>query len=395
MPRTSPVYLLIGITLAAVLLCALWSLHSGSRLASLPAQTRVLLDVRVRTAEAHIYLEELLSGDGDETATKIIGHLDAATHQLAVLAGDRLASEVSPLRGAQERRLLQQARHDLASLTDLTRLRLRRSTHSAAGSILDRRFDRAFDAFMTSSRQLETRLHDNTAAALRTFVLTQGLLSVLVIGSFAWLVHLLRRRDAREADTRRDMEAAHAELMQSRALMQEANARQEALLALSRQLQSAIGAEQFSQMLLTAIGERQQAVAGVIWLCRQEEGLRAVASWCTDTLTTHLPDIAWGEGIVGQVAQSGVAARHSQPPGYLHLQSGSLRARPSHALVLPVRYRDITVAVIELAYLQPPDEKAQEFLEAVIASVAVRYYMFSLRDRSTPRADAAAPAPRP
>ncbi len=383
MPRTTNVYLLIAATLLAVLLLAALSAWSGWRLASTPAQQRQLLDVRVLAAEAHIYLEEYLGGDGEETPGAIQARLDEAARLLAVLAGDRTQTGVSAIDDSDERRLLQQARHALATLADLTRLRLRQQQESAAGSSLDRRFDRAFDDFMAACKALETRLHQGTTAALRNFVLAQALMTVLVVASFAWLYRLLRRRDHRAASIANEMAAAHAEVMQGREQMQQVNARQEAMLALSRRLQSAIGVEQFSQMLLTWLCEQQQAVAGVIWLSRQEAGLRAVASWCTDTLARELDELANGEGLVGQVALTGQVAQHAQPPGYLHLESGLLRAAPSHSLLLPVRYRDVTVAVLELAFPAAPDAEARAHLQDVMETMAVRYYMFSQRDRTT------------
>lgn len=395
MQRTANVYLLIAATLLAVLLLAAWSAWSGWRLASTPAQQRQLLDVRVLAAEAHIYLEEHLGGDGEETPAAILGRLDEAARLLAVLAGDRVQAGVSALDDSQEQRLLLQARHALATLADLTRLRLGQQQGSGAGSSLDRRFDRAFNDFMAACKTLETRLHERTASALGKFALAQSLMTLLVMASFAWLYRLLRRRDQRAAKVADEMAAAHAEVMQSREQMQQVNARQEAMLALSRRLQSAIGVEQFSQMLLTWLCEQQQAVAGVIWLSRQEAGLRAVASWCTGTLARELDTLAAGEGLVGQVALTGQVAQHAQPPGYLYIETGMLRAAPSHSLLLPVRYRELTVAVLELAFPAAPTADTRAHLQEVMETMAVRYYMFSQRDRTTADGGAPRAAPSP
>lgn len=237
--------------------------------------------------------------------------------------------------------------------------------------------------------------------ALRWFVITQTLMTLLVLATLGWIYRLLRGRDQREAATRAAMASAHAEVIHSREQMQRLNDRQNAMLAMSRKVQSAIGVEQFSQVLLAELCAAYDATAGMVWLNRGRVGLRSVAAWCTSGLENRQLELAVGEGMVGQVALSGRTTSYGIPPGYLQIESGSLSLAPAHTILLPVRYQDDTVAVFEFAFLAPPAAETLSFMGETLESMAVRYFMFSSRENpdsmplSTRRAPDAAPSVAP
>lgn len=386
MPRHVNVYAVIALATIMVALFAGWTSWSGYRITSTPAQIRVLLDVRVLASESHIFLEEYLSGDAGESPGKITALLDEASALLAVLegrpSGDNGQSRMSAsaIGDAAQRALLETSRHHLDELVHLTALRLQHQRSGAAGSAYDQRFDAAFERFLTSTKTLEDRLHDSSSHALKWFVLTQTLMTLLVLATFAWLYRLLRTRDARDADTRATLEQAHADVTAGRARMQQLNERHQAMLALSRQVQSAIGVEQFSQVLLQELGERCDIVAGMVWLNRGRHGLRQVARRGTSHPDTRPAELDEGEGMVGQVARTAQAARYDIPPDYLSVATGSVSFPPAHTLLLPVCYQDRAVAVFELAFLHSPTDDCRSFITEVLESLAVRYFMFSSRE---------------
>lgn len=386
MPRHVNVYAVIAMATIMVALFAGWTSWSGYRITSTPAQIRVLLDVRVLASESHIFLEEYLSGDTGETPGKITALLDEASALLAVLegrsSGARADSQTTAgtIGDAGQRALLETARRDLDELVHLTTLRLHHQRSGAAGSEHDQQFDAAFERFLSSTKTLEDRLHDSSSRALHWFVLTQTLMTLLVLATFAWLYRLLRTRDARDAETLASLEQAHADVTTGRARMQQLNDRQNAMLALSRRVQSAIGVEQFSQVLLGELSERCDIVAGMVWLSRGHLGLRQVARRGTSHADTRPLELARGEGMVGQVALTGQVARYDIPPDYLSVDTGSVSFPPAHTLLLPVCYQDRTVAVFELVFLQSPPDDCRDFMQEVLESLAVRYFMFSSRE---------------
>lgn len=216
--------------------------------------------------------------------------------------------------------------------------------------------------------------------ALRWFVITQALMTLLVLATLGGIYRLLRGRDLREAASRAAMASAHAEVLRSREQMQRLNDRQNAMLAMSRKVQSAIGVEQFSQVLLAELCTSSDAIVGMVWLNRGKVGLRCVASRCIGGMGGRQLELDEGEGMVGQVAASGRMTSYAVPPGYLQIESGSLSLVPACTILLPVRYQDETVAVFEFALLAPPDADKLGFVREMLESMAVRYFMFSSRE---------------
>ncbi|MDP2227535.1 MAG: GAF domain-containing protein [Moraxellaceae bacterium] len=382
------IYAVIASAMVMAVLFAAWTSWSGYRITRTPAQIRTLLDVRVQASESHIYLEEYLGGDSAESPEKILGFMRAATQQLAVLEGSVVDANTPPLTDADQRAKLRQATELLNELTRLTRVRIRLQGEGAAGSEYDLRFDTAFDSFLESCKALEDDLHAESVSALRTFILMQTLMTLLIIAMFSWLYRLLRNKENKESVIREEMQATHAELLKSRALMQEHNLRQEAMLQLTRKAQSAIGVEQFSHTLLTSLCDEQNAIAGMVWLSRHHGGLEPVARWCTHGSTEDSGNHA--DGLVAQVAHSGKAASYATPPRYLRIESGLVSANPGHVMVLPVRYQSATVAVFELAFIESPAPEARAFIEEVLDAMAVRYFMFSHSNTDVPADDGTA-----
>lgn len=382
MQRHVNVYAVITIATVIISLFVGWSCWSGYRISTSPAQIRVLLDVRVLAAESHIFLEEYLSGDDSETPNEITGYLDQASALLSALEGRPQHGEarVEHLSDPAQRMLLETARRQLDELVSLTRLRLEHRQTGAAGSEEDQLFDAAFESFLASSKALEDSIHSASSRALYRLIVTQLVVALLVLVTFAWLYRLLQVRDRREARIRADIERAHAEVITSREQMEQINHRQNAMLTLSRKVQSAIGVEQFSSILLEALCDHIQAMAGLVWLDRGRHGLRNVASRCTSFNQERATELAPGEGMVGQVALSGQASSYALPPDYLTLATGSLSMPPSHTLLLPVCYQGKTVAVFEFAFLQAPENSRIELVTEVLESLAVRYFMFSSRE---------------
>lgn len=228
--------------------------------------------------------------------------------------------------------------------------------------------------------------------ALRWFVITQTLMTLLIMATLAWIYRLLQGRDRREAATRAAMASAHAEVLHSREQMQRLNDRQNAMLAMSRKVQSAIGVEQFSQVLLAELCTACDAIVGMVWLNRGKVGLRCVASRCIGGMGGGMGEstgsgiggrqleLDEGEGMVGQVAASGRMTSYAVPPGYLQIESGSLSLVPACTILLPVRYQDETVAVFEFALMAQPDADKLDFVQEMLESMAVRYFMFSSRE---------------
>lgn len=79
-----------------------------------------------------------------------------------------------------------------------------------------------------------------------------------------------------------------------------------------------------------------------------------------------------GEGLVGQCASDRKPIiLDNVPANYLHIDSGSGEALPSHLAILPVLYRDTLIGVLELASFAPLSALQRQLLDELLPLVAL------------------------
>ncbi|HEY8586433.1 MAG TPA: response regulator [Rhodanobacter sp.] len=79
-----------------------------------------------------------------------------------------------------------------------------------------------------------------------------------------------------------------------------------------------------------------------------------------------------GEGLVGQCAKERKAIiLDDVPTDYLHIDSGSGEALPSHLAIMPVLYRDTLIGVLELASFTPQTPLKKQLLDELLPLVAL------------------------
>jgi methyl-accepting chemotaxis protein len=154
------------------------------------------MEMKLSATEAHLKLEEILSGDTGEDVNKVRALLDETTWYLnAILSGGR---NDEGLFVATENKAvidhLTQARAELATFREMGEARyeaMMAGTASQAGSEADQRFDAAFDAFLEATDAAEEVIHDDMdvatdaiqAAETRAVMLMVAIAAVAVIAS--------------------------------------------------------------------------------------------------------------------------------------------------------------------------------------------------------------------
>ena len=116
--------------------------------------------------------------------------------------------------------------------------------------------------------------------------------------------------------------------------------------------------------LLSRICHATDAVAGACFVCDYHcQTIQGVASFALSQPLSSEP-LAYGEGFVGQVAQSGkLLYLHPVPANYLPIKTGLGKAQPASLVYLPVQQRGHTVGVIELAMFKQLSENLLENLQ--------------------------------
>ncbi|MRW94826.1 response regulator [Duganella sp. FT80W] len=143
------------------------------------------------------------------------------------------------------------------------------------------------------------------------------------------------------------------------------------LAALSNELQSASTYEQLGERTLAGLAPLIGLGHAVFYL-NGDRGLDFLAGYAHDGDTCDRRHFALGEGLVGQCALERRPIILRDPPvDYIRIRSALGETAPASIIVLPVQRNERVLAVIELATMQPYDEKAQTLVEGVQGIIAM------------------------
>lgn len=149
-------------------------LRTGTRLTVRHAPLlKAAMEIRLEAGEAHLWLEEILSGDAKADLRDVWPHLDAADwYARAMLEGG--ANEevrIEPLEDPGLREAIGEVRSRLADFREITSLRLEQG--AAPGTNIDQRYDEVFRDFVRISDEVETAIRVHVANDLQSFRRTQ------------------------------------------------------------------------------------------------------------------------------------------------------------------------------------------------------------------------------
>jgi signal transduction histidine kinase/CheY-like chemotaxis protein len=143
------------------------------------------------------------------------------------------------------------------------------------------------------------------------------------------------------------------------------------LAALANELQSAASYEEMAERTLTVLAPLIGLGYAAMYL-NGDDGLELVAGYACRGEAGGRRHIAPGEGLVGQcVLERLPMILRSPPADYLRIGSALGDATPASIAILPVQRNERVLAVMELATLQPYDDKAQALLDGALPIIAM------------------------
>lgn len=185
---------LIGLLVTAILV---YSTVTGIRMASKYAMLAdAAVEIQLRAAIAHLWIEEIVSGDTEEDVSIVHKHLDAAeAHARAMLDGGTCEGQtVTPLENPPLRKEIEGVLVKLQRFRGVAEERLKRPFQATAGSAIDQEFDAVFLDFLDRAQYVETELHRLMTRDLSRFRITQSLL-VVFCGMLTFVVGIILYRD--------------------------------------------------------------------------------------------------------------------------------------------------------------------------------------------------------
>jgi HAMP domain-containing protein/signal transduction histidine kinase/DNA-binding response OmpR family regulator len=132
-----------------------------------------------------------------------------------------------------------------------------------------------------------------------------------------------------------------------------------------------------SKRILSELAQVVRAHFGAFYILKQEEDssefrLKLFAAYAYKEEKTVPKEFAIGEGLVGQCAfEKEKILISNVPAGYIKINSGLGKVKPSNLIILPVLFENNVKAVIELATLDELSETHIDFLSQVTESIGI------------------------
>jgi PAS domain S-box-containing protein len=144
--------------------------------------------------------------------------------------------------------------------------------------------------------------------------------------------------------------------------------------------------ERVARLVLSEVSELVGVLAGVFYVRDRDDGsdqLRLLASYARSGTSRPPSTVQAGEGLLGQCALEGRRIIVTSVPAEYGAVSSALgRARPSMVVLLPVRFEQETLAVIELATFEDFTDVQLDFLDQLSESVAVVLNTITANERT-------------
>ena len=188
----------IGITLLLVLLSVV-SIHYTNRMVSeYSTLVETSIEVKQELSVAHLWFEELISGDNHETIEQVWSHFDKSDrHALDVLKGgygstDENVTVEDPIRWD-----INNIRKDIAVFRALTAERFNSMMISGVGSVSDQQYDDVFLGLVSQVDAVAEKLKVLRNRDLERFHLIQNVLILLILSAGILVAYLLYRYQKR------------------------------------------------------------------------------------------------------------------------------------------------------------------------------------------------------
>ncbi|MFZ5722854.1 MAG: GAF domain-containing protein [Pseudomonadota bacterium] len=390
--RASRIHLLLFLMMLGIAMLMGWTAWTArSMVETFLPQAAAAAAARLQVTEAHLWLEEIVSGDASESPQQVWDLIAQTRALLQALqsGGTGTYARIRAIADPAARSELSAAQETLAQFEQLARARIGQSD-TGVGTGIDSRFDDTYAGFIAITGALDARLHAAAGAALTRFTWLQAVLIALVIMLFGWLLMLLRRQEASERDAHvRSLQASFAQLERSREELERQNRLRGTLVELGDRLQGLDQPTAVAQAALDLLCEKSGAQAGSCWGYRPGQGLQRLAGHALPESHTGLRSLAEGEGLPGRVAQDRSPLAIDVPSDYFTIASGIGQAPAPHLRIEPLLHDGQTVAVMEFAFLQAPAADAVALIAAALPVVAIRLQMV---ERAAWASDARRPA---
>ena len=177
-------YLFIG-TVALIIIAAMaYSFYSSNQMINKYSPlVNATMEVKFEAATAHLWFEEIISGDRYENIEEIIEHIDQASWYARVMleGGQNAEGTFIPLSDLTLRKEVALVIKDIKEFKDITIKRYDSFESAGIGSEIDQQYDRLFKNFVDQIDNVETLLQQKIKRDFSRYKLIQILLIIVSV----------------------------------------------------------------------------------------------------------------------------------------------------------------------------------------------------------------------
>ena len=180
----------------------LYSIYIGHNKADRYApQVKAAMEIKLEATIAHLWFEEIISGDHHIDIKKVWEHLDHAEWyaQAMLDGGENREGIITALNDPALRQEIQQTLKGISAFRAIGRERWQSQSQSGIGSDIDQRFDQVFENFLITADNVETALQQAIARQIEQFYRLQGLLVTFVLILAALTGIMLHRHERKRS----------------------------------------------------------------------------------------------------------------------------------------------------------------------------------------------------
>ncbi|MDO9512248.1 MAG: response regulator [Bacteroidales bacterium] len=126
--------------------------------------------------------------------------------------------------------------------------------------------------------------------------------------------------------------------------------------------------------LLSKLAGITGAKAGACYLIDDNQIFKLTGTFAFSKRKSHSSEFAMGEGLVGQAAmEQKMILFENVPKNFIYIQSGLSEGDAPSVVLLPFIFQNKVIGVLELAFIQEPEELCKTLLEHIAESIAIAF----------------------
>jgi len=178
------VYLLIGFVALVVVASMGYIFYLGNNMTKVHAPLKdAAMEIQLEATTAHLWLEEIISGDGSQSFDDILGHIDHADgYAKAMLEGGQSAEgKFYPLSDPHMRQVISEVSRKLIEFRKITLQRWQTSKTAGIGTEIDQQYDVVFKDLRQQADKVKTDHHKMIAGDYESFQIMQMVLIAICL----------------------------------------------------------------------------------------------------------------------------------------------------------------------------------------------------------------------